>query len=141
MRKAYFNVFLDVIDKNEAIERCADALLGNSCKTLFFVNAHCFNVAQSNDDYRRALNSSDLILNDGVGLSIGSIFAKVKFKGNLNGTDLIPELIDSFVKNSRSIYLVGGKEGIALKAKEVLEKRFQNIKIVGFHHGFFSDEE
>ena len=141
MRQSYFNVFLDVLDRNGAIEKCENTLLGESCKTLFFVNAHCFNVAQINDEYRKALNSADLIFNDGIGLAIGSVLANVKFKNNLNGTDLIPELIESFVKYSKNIYLIGGKSGIAEKAKAVLENRHKNIKIVGFYHGFFSSTE
>ncbi len=141
MRQSYFNIFLDILDRNGAIEKCENAVLGKSCKTLFFVNAHCFNVAQNNDEYREALNSADLIFNDGVGLSLGSVFANVKFKDNLNGTDLIPQLIESVVKHSKNIYLIGGKVGIAEKAKTVLENRHKNINIVGIYHGFFSSTE
>jgi N-acetylglucosaminyldiphosphoundecaprenol N-acetyl-beta-D-mannosaminyltransferase len=115
--------------------------MGESCKSLFFVNAHCFNVAQNDMEYRKALNSSDLIFNDGIGLKLGSALANVKIKDNLNGTDLIPELIKTCVKYSKNIYLIGGKDGVAMRAKSVLEKRYENINIVGVHHGFFSEDE
>jgi N-acetylglucosaminyldiphosphoundecaprenol N-acetyl-beta-D-mannosaminyltransferase len=141
MRQSYFNIFLDILDRKEAREKCERALLSKSCNTLFFVNAHCFNVAQTDDEYRRALNSADLIFNDGVGLAIGSIFANVKFKDNLNGTDFIPTLIESYVQYSKKIYLVGGKVGIAEKAKALLEERYKGINIAGIYHGFFSIEE
>lgn len=141
MRKPYFNVLLDVVDKENALKMCENALIGETCQSLFFVNAHCFNVAQKNTAYRNALNAADLIFNDGIGLKIGSVLAKIQFKDNLNGTDLIPEFIKSCVQYSKNIYLLGGKDDIAMKAKSELENRYGNISIVGVHNGYFSDEE
>jgi N-acetylglucosaminyldiphosphoundecaprenol N-acetyl-beta-D-mannosaminyltransferase len=141
MRKSYFNVLLDVVDKENALKMCDNALRGKICQSLFFVNAHCYNIAQKDTAYRKALNAADLIFNDGIGLKIGSALAKIKFKDNLNGTDLIPEFIKSCVQLSKKIYLLGGKDDIAMKAKLALEKRYGNISIVGIHNGYFSDEE
>lgn len=141
MRKLYFNIFLDVVNKNGALEICSDVLAGNICKSLFFVNAHCFNVAQIDPEYRDVLNNSDYIFNDGIGLKLGSYFAGVRLKDNLNGTDLIPEIINTGVSHSKKIYFVGCLNGVAERAKMNLEKQYKNIKIVGARHGFFSAEE
>lgn len=141
MRKSYFNIFLDVVNKEEALQICSTVLTENICKSLFFVNAHCFNVAQIDFEYRNALNKSDYIFNDGIGLKIGSYLAYVHLKDNLNGTDLIPEIIDLGVKMSKRIYLVGSGIGVAQRAKINLEKLYQKINIVGTWNGFFSVDE
>ena len=141
MRKSYFNIFLDVVNKDDALKICSDVLSGDTCKSIFFVNAHCFNVAQINAEYRNALNKSDYIFNDGIGIKIGSYLANVHFKDNLNGTDLIPEIIQSGVKKNKRIYLVGSSEGAVQRAKLNLEKQYHNINIVGTWNGFFSTVE
>jgi N-acetylglucosaminyldiphosphoundecaprenol N-acetyl-beta-D-mannosaminyltransferase len=141
MREAYFNVFFDVVDRNEALGLCANALLGETCKTIFFLNAHCFTVAQQNEYYHNALTTADIIFNDGIGIQLGSRFARVNFKENLNGTDLIPEIIRLGAEKGENIYLIGGLHNVAFKARTILEKRYENIRIVGACHGFFSSDE
>jgi N-acetylglucosaminyldiphosphoundecaprenol N-acetyl-beta-D-mannosaminyltransferase len=141
MRKSYFNIPLDITDREEALKTCSDVLGGKVCKSLFFVNAHCFNIAQENLLYKNALKNSDLIYNDGIGIKIGSYFAGVKLKNNLNGTDFIPEIIQLCAKQNKKIYLLGTKEDIVLKAKLALEQEYNNIMIVGTHDGFFSEAD
>jgi N-acetylglucosaminyldiphosphoundecaprenol N-acetyl-beta-D-mannosaminyltransferase len=141
MRQKYFNINLDVLDKTEALDLVVDSLKGEKCSSLFFVNAHCFNVAQRDNDYRKILNESDFILNDGIGLKLGSYLANVKFKDNLNGTDFIPEVIRLADTYAKSIYLIGCIDGVARNAKSVLEKNFKNIKIVGSRHGYITEND
>ena len=141
MRQPYFNIFLDIVDKTNALKICSEILTNNSCKTLFFVNAHCFNVAQKDTEYRNVLKNSDYIFNDGIGLKLGSLLAGVRFIDNLNGTDLIPEIIKEGVRQNKNIYFVGCPVGVGLRAKHNLEKQYKKINIVGVWHGFFSEEE
>jgi len=141
MRKAFFNIYLDVYDRNEAYDLCREILLGTTSKSLFFVNAHCFNMAQSNPEYRKVLNESDLIFNDGIGVKLGLYFAGIKAKDNLNGTDLIPDIIKMAVSLKKKIYFLGGRRDIAYKAKLKLEEEYEHINIVGSFHGYFTPEE
>ncbi|MCV5063019.1 hypothetical protein OFM35_31580, partial [Escherichia coli] len=39
---------------------------------VFFLNAHCFNVAQTDSMYKENLNSADVVLNDGIGIDIAA---------------------------------------------------------------------
>ena len=40
-------------------------------------------------------------------------------------------------KNNYSLYLLGGKDGIAEAAAKNIKDKYPNIKIAGFHHGYF----
>ena len=141
MRKSFYNIYTDTLDENEALSLCSETLKGNKCKSLFFINAHCFNVAQKNIEYRNALLNSDFVLNDGIGIKIAGILARIKFKENLNGTDLIPKIIELSAKQKKKIYILGSKKEIIVKTKENLENLVSNIEIIGVHDGYFSDSD
>lgn len=119
---------------------CYDILKGNKTKTLFFLNAHCFNIAQTNKEYYQALQKTDLLLNDGVGLKIASRFSEISFQDNLNGTDLIPKIIGICRQQRKKVFLLGAKPGVAEKAVENLKKRYEGITITGYYSGFFTNK-
>jgi N-acetylglucosaminyldiphosphoundecaprenol N-acetyl-beta-D-mannosaminyltransferase len=140
MKHTLFNVKIDVYNYEETIQFCVEALKKNKCKIIYFLNAHCFNIAQNNEEYREALNSVDLLLNDGIGIEIASKLAKVKLKDNMNGTDFIPKIMELSSKNNYKVYLLGGKGDVPCRAKEKLEKLYPGIKIVGVHDGYFDEK-
>lgn len=115
-KKHFFNIDLHVYSENEVMKEISSILDSNVTHTLFFLNAHCFNVAQKDEKYRRSLMASDLLLNDGIGLKIGSFFSRIRFKENLNGTDLIPKILLLASEKEKKVFFLGGKEGIADKA-------------------------
>lgn len=138
----FFNIDINFINTGEALEWCNSVLQqANSCKTIYFLNAHCFNIAQRNREYLKALNNSDLLLNDGIGIKIGSKILKLPHQENMNGTDFIPKVIELCLDKKRPIYLLGAKEGISNIASESLKTRYPDINIVGSRSGYFSNDE
>ncbi len=112
---------------------------------IFFVNAHCVNISRKDLLYKQALLQADFLFNDGVGLSLAAKLKGEGFKDNLNGTDWIPEFLESIHHPSlRShfsrIYLLGTQSAILEKACLRFQEKWPNLKIVGRHHGFFEDQ-
>ena len=52
-----FNIKLDVLDIQETLYKCEEFLNSEKCNRLFFINAHCFNIAQKNQAYKEILNN------------------------------------------------------------------------------------
>ena len=52
-------------------------------------------------------------------------------KAKISGSDLVPLLCALSAKKGYSIFIIGGKDGIAQKAKSRLEEQYTDIKIVG----------
>ena len=129
------------MDEQEVMNRCKNFFSPPKPHTVFFLNAHCFNVAQKNPDYHHALNQADLVLNDGIGLEIASRFTSFRFKDNLNGTDLIPKILKLATLNKKRIFLLGGEEGVAARAAEKIREQNPDAEIAGYHSGFFSVEQ
>ena len=141
MKRSLFNVDIDITDKNGVFEVCRSFFNSNKAHTIFFLNAHCYNVAMGNKEYRNALKQSDLVLNDGAGIKIASLLAGIELKENLNGTDLIPELLRLSAESDQSVYLLGGKEGIAEKAAEKLIASIPEMRIAGTNSGYFDEAD
>lgn len=105
--------------------------------TLAFVNAHCVNIFHKNAQYRKALQGFDLVLNDGVGLDIAAYRNGLRFRDNLNGTDLIPKIFEILTtKSSLKVVLIGTTDQRLGEAKKTMEKRYQNLKIIKTFNGF-----
>lgn len=141
MKRNFFSIKIDILNSNEALEACKNMLKQNKCKCLYFVNAHCFNVAMKDRYYQKILNESDIVLNDGIGMKLGSKFAKIHFKENMNGTDFIPKLIDYAISHFSSMYLLGSKDGVAYHASQILNDKAGYDFVVGHHDGFFDKNE
>ena len=72
---------------------------------LAFVNAHAMNLLASSQSFYKSLGVADTVVRDGSGMEI--LFDQLIIPPgiNLNGTDLIPDLIQQF--NGRCIALFG----------------------------------
>ncbi len=140
-RVKYYNLWLDVHDYASALKTLESFYLAEGCKKVFFINAHCFNVAQRNKDYYRALLHADLVLNDGIGIEIGARLAGIRLLTNMNGTDFTPEVIKQAAQLGKKIFLLGSKPGVTRKTIKVLEQKVPGVIICGHYHGFFKEEE
>jgi N-acetylglucosaminyldiphosphoundecaprenol N-acetyl-beta-D-mannosaminyltransferase len=140
----YYNIDMDLLDTPETLTRCLEYLESDSNHIVFFMNAHCFNIAQKNSKYRDSLNRSDILLNDGIGIKLGANKIGIHIKENMNGTDFIPKLLEFARDHNKNVYLLGGSDGIATLAAQKMQQKIKGISIVGSRHGYFefdNDEE
>ncbi len=104
---------------------------------LCFVNAHAANLAHRDPAYRRALLAADLVLNDGSGVELAARLQGTRFRANLNGTDLIPLVLDLAARQAHRVFLLGGRPGVAQSAARALTARHLGLHVVGHAHGYF----
>jgi N-acetylglucosaminyldiphosphoundecaprenol N-acetyl-beta-D-mannosaminyltransferase len=135
------NVRLAVLNAIEALEFIKDRTVHGNKTKLFFVNAHCYNVAQKDAVYRDILNDAELVLNDGVGVEWGAKISGFRFKENMNGTDFVPQLMRLAEQLHLSVYLLGAASNVSERAARRLQQQFPDLKIAGYHDGFFTDHD
>ncbi len=111
---------------------------------VFFVNAHCVNIAQNNAEYRAAVDAAEFVFNDGVGIEVLCAALGVEVSQNLNGTDWIPALFRSLRKREApcTLYFLGGVPKLVEIKCQVISRRWPHIRVVGGKDGFLpSDAE
>ena len=111
---------LDNVTFAEALERTRVLLTESSKSTIFFLNIDCLYKATHDPEYRAILNSAQLVLADGVGLSLSARLWGCRIKDNCNGTDFCPELIRFAADRGYKVFLLGGLNGVAEAAAKAL---------------------
>jgi exopolysaccharide biosynthesis WecB/TagA/CpsF family protein len=121
-----------------AVETLLEAVDARRRLQAVFVNAHVINTAARDPAYRDVVARADLRLSDGSGLAIAARLAGTPFIANTNGTDLFPRLVKRAAETGHTIFLLGGKPGVASRAAETLQARGYGAAIAGTHHGYFA---
>lgn len=101
-------------------------------------------IKMEKDSYLKEItDKADLVLTDGKPLVWISKLYKRPVKARIAGSDLVPILCAHSAKKGYTIFILGGKEGIAKQAKGNLEKSYPGIQIVGTYappFGFEKDQ-
>ncbi|MCQ2009676.1 WecB/TagA/CpsF family glycosyltransferase [Sporolactobacillus sp. STSJ-5] len=126
--------------KKEFTDVFTDRIMDRKPMNLYFLNDHGYNIAQKDRNYNEVLNRADYLLNDGIGIKLGAKLWGVSLEENLNGTDLIPLLLQKCAENHWSVYLLGSSQHIAQTAAQKLTEQLPNLVIAGTHDGYFSSE-
>ncbi|AKM04665.1 WecB/TagA/CpsF family glycosyltransferase [Burkholderia pyrrocinia] len=83
-----------------------------------WLNAHAIVTAKSAPSFLEDLRGSDLILRDGVGVSVLLKMIGANPGANMNGTDLIPQIVRGF--DGKSIALFGTSEPYLSRAADAV---------------------
>ncbi len=135
------NVSIDALSEKEAFKRAVDFFEGDSLKTIYTPNPEIVMLAQTDSQLKEVLNGGDLVVPDGIGLIIAS---KLKGRGlveRIPGVDLMHRLLIFCGQKEKSIYLFGGKPGVADAAALTIAAKYPGVRIAGFHHGYFKPHE
>lgn len=106
---------------------------------LFFCNANTLRIAARDGAFRDALGRAELLYGDGVGVRLAAYMRGVRMRANLNGTDVVPDLLDSLAEKGKRCFLLGGSEACSEAAASHFRRRFPGVHLVGRHHGFLDD--
>lgn len=102
---------------------------------LAFANAHAMNSLATSAAFFDALNSADMVLRDGSGMATLFKLLRLQPGLNLNGTDLIPQLIRQF--DGRCIAFYGTQEPYLQRALQAgsraLAPNSRFVSAHGFH--------
>jgi N-acetylglucosaminyldiphosphoundecaprenol N-acetyl-beta-D-mannosaminyltransferase len=122
-----------------AVADLSEALKGPHGQTVFFANAATLNIAHNDDSYRHALNSASFMFGDGTGVRWAAKVRGFKLQANLNGTDIVPELIQA--NPGLRVYLLGGTEEMLGRAVRGFAKLYPKTRLVGWRNGYFDHED
>lgn len=125
----------------EAVRRIVAQLDADEPRRVAFVNADCVNLAFRHGDYRCALETSWMNLADGIGMKLAGRVLGTDIRENLCGTDLFLHLCEALASSGKSIYLLGGKPGVAEDLRTWMAKHYPRTKVAGLRHGYFTAAE
>lgn len=132
---------LDNLSIDQAIDAIFTPAAHGRLRQVSFVNVDCVNLSYRDTAYRNALVNSDLRLADGIGLRIAGRILRSEIRQNLNGTDLFPLLLARIVGSGQSLFLLGGRPGVADDVATWAQANYPGARIAGTAHGYFAPDE
>ena len=129
------------ITPREALKKMICAL--KSKKRLIVFTPNLAIVRAAADDRRLAglLERADVLLPDGVGISVLARRDCHRRVTPIPGIDAAYALLRYAAENGYSVYLLGAKDGVAKRAAENLCRFLPTLHVCGTHHGYFDLSE
>lgn len=134
-------VEIDKVNMDEAAAMLAEYLEMDMCSMVFTPNSEILLDAVKDREFEGILNSGQLVVPDGIGVVIASRFYGTPVKERVAGYDLMLRLMETASSQGRSIYLLGGKAGVAEEAAIKLTESYSGLKIAGTRDGYFEIDE
>lgn len=129
------------VNLNEALGLVLLYLEENEKKIIFTPNPEFIMNALTDSQFKKILNESNLNIPDGIGVVIGAKILGYNLKDRVAGFDLVQKIFSRIKNTDKTVYFLGASEETVILAKEMMEKKYKGLKIVGTHNGYFKDEE
>lgn len=132
---------VDRTDMKAALARVKEFLDAEGLSTIYTPNSEMVVSAVKDKEFMDILRSGDLVVPDGIGVVYASRIYGHPLPERVAGFDLMVGMLEMLGREGRSIYLLGGKPGIAEKAADNISRRFPGLKVKGTWHGYFKEGE
>jgi N-acetylglucosaminyldiphosphoundecaprenol N-acetyl-beta-D-mannosaminyltransferase len=116
----------------QVVETVFAALRAGRGGTLVTPNLDILQLCSESAEAASLFNGASLVVADGMPVLWLARLAGHSLPGRVAGSDLVWALAEHAARERRSIFLLGGDDGVAAQAKRALELRFQGLRVVGF---------
>lgn len=134
-------VNVDMVNITQATDRIMEFFEEDKLHKVYTPNSEIIMQAYKNEKFKNMLNNAELLTADGIGVVYASKILGKPIKERAAGYDIACQVLDRIKATEHSVYLFGGKPGVAEKAKEKLETLYPGIKVAGMHDGYFKPEQ
>ena len=142
-KQPLLNTYVNNVDMSETLDEIYRLIDEKQKSYVVAINVDVVMKIEKDEYLKKITDEANLTLVDGKPLVWIAKWHKKPVKTKISGSDMVPELCKAATKRGYRIFIIGGKEGVAEKAKENLEKENKEIKIVGTYSppfGFEKDE-
>lgn len=134
-------VWVDMVNIPRAVDKIMQFFNGEGLHKVYTPNSEIIMAAYKDDNFRDILNNAELLTADGIGVVYASKILGKPITERAAGYDILCEVLERIKGTSRSVFLFGGKPGVAEIAEEKLKERYPGLVIAGTRNGYFKPEE
>ena len=130
------NVKIDNLSAREALDFALDP--ENSPCFVVTPNAVMLSECRKSPEKTALLNRATLSLADGMGVKLAARRQGTPICERIAGIDFAEALLARAARDGLRVFFLGGKEGVALRAKELMTSRFPGLCVCGTYWGYFA---
>ena len=140
-KQALLNTYINNVTMSETVA-AIEQMIGTDKKSyVVAINVDVVMKIEEDAYLKKIVDNADMVLVDGKPLVwISKMYGKL-LKEKISGSDLVPLLCEVAAEKGYKIFIIGGKDGIAERAKQKLEAKHPNIRIVGTYAPPFGFEK
>lgn len=140
-RASFFGVPLDPWTMEETVAEIDRRLDAGEFTQHVVVNVAKIVNMRHEPDLVEAVLSCDIINVDGMGVVWGARFLGLNIPERVTGIDLFLRLLDLASDQGNSVFFLGATPEVVELAVSNLKNRYPSLKVAGWHHGYFWDNE
>lgn len=141
MEKVQFlNTYVNNVTMDETIAEIDNLVSKKKKSYIVAINVDVVIKIEKDSKLKKVTDEADMVLIDGKPLIWISKWHKQPIKEKVSGSDLVPALCSHAAKQGYSVFIIGGKDGVAEKAKQNLQSQYDGINIVGTYSPPFGFE-
>ena len=133
-------ITFDNITMEEAVGTAMGHIAARSRCRVVTPNAEFALEAKKNPRFLNILNTSQLVLADGISVVLASKIIGDPMQGRVTGVGFAQALAAAMAEEGKSLFLLGAKPGVAEKAARKLQEAYPGLRIAGTHDGYFKEE-
>ncbi|MCP5063147.1 MAG: WecB/TagA/CpsF family glycosyltransferase [Ignavibacteriae bacterium] len=129
---------INIFNENDYKESIESAIKGSQLKILFYLNSHVVYETNKNPEVKKYIISADYLIADGYSIvwAYQNLLNK-KIKKVVFTYSYFKFIRKLFIKNNSKIFFLGASKQNIEKATKLEMNNFPNLKLVGYHHGYF----
>ncbi len=135
------DIFIDNLEWGRVANVVEEFIRSQKGHQIITANSLMVNSVERDPQLKGAFHNAGLVLADSIGIVWASEFLGYGKLARIPGIELMLKFCQLAASRGYSIYLLGSREFILKKAGENLRKKFPGLRIVGVHHGYFTEGE
>jgi N-acetylglucosaminyldiphosphoundecaprenol N-acetyl-beta-D-mannosaminyltransferase len=132
---------LDVGTIDETIDFIDERVARHELTQHVVVNVAKLVQMHSDAELRRSVEGCDIINIDGMGIIFGGRLLGLELGERVAGIDLFARLVERSAVRGYPIFLLGATPPVVAEVARRLQAAHTTLRIAGFHHGYFWDDE
>jgi N-acetylglucosaminyldiphosphoundecaprenol N-acetyl-beta-D-mannosaminyltransferase len=124
-------IAIDALALDQAVDAIEDLVARGNGGMVFTPNVDHIVVAEDDATFRAAYQAADIALVDGTPVMWAARLLGTPLPEKVSGSDLVRPLAARAARCGWRVYLLGGRPGVAVRAKEILERDYPDLQIVG----------
>ena len=140
-RYRILNTYVNALSMSETIEVVEKIIKAGKPTQHVVINALKVNFMKEDPELRKIVNRCPLINADGASIVWAAKKLGIPLEERVAGIDLFQRLVREANDKGYKIYLFGAKEEVVIKVKEIFEKQYPKLQIVGYRNGYFTEDD
>jgi N-acetylglucosaminyldiphosphoundecaprenol N-acetyl-beta-D-mannosaminyltransferase len=125
------NFWLDALTERELIDRVREAWAAGRGGSIIPVNVDVARTVNRQPGLAELLAAGSLVVADGMPLLWAARVGGQALPERVTGSSLMFSLSEAAAADGRSVFLLGGAEGVPEKAAQALTSRFPDLRVAG----------